>query len=88
MLKCPMCGGEVTEKEKSFSCSNWKSIDGGCKFTIWKESFGARFTKEDVEKLINGEVIVKTNISKSGNEYPANWLLDNDNKAVFEYVEK
>lgn len=30
---CPVCGGLVLEKERSYSCSNWRQ---GCRFAIWK----------------------------------------------------
>ena len=38
--KCPLCGGDVVETPKAYGCSNWKS--NGCKFAIWKNSFGAQ----------------------------------------------
>ncbi|PCI30907.1 MAG: hypothetical protein COB67_00185 [SAR324 cluster bacterium] len=40
---CPACNkGKITEKEKVFGCSNYKS---GCKFSIWKESTKTFFHK-------------------------------------------
>ncbi len=30
---CPVCGGSVLEKERNYSCSNWRQ---GCRFAIWK----------------------------------------------------
>lgn len=85
-LKCPICGGEMTEASKGYSCSKWKKEDGGCKFTIWKESYGAVFSESDVEALLKGETIRKTNISKTGKQYEADWYLDEENKAAFKYV--
>jgi DNA topoisomerase-3 len=34
---CPLCGAEVQEQKKSYSCSGWKR---GCKFVIWKKIAG------------------------------------------------
>lgn len=73
-LKCPVCGGDITETAKGFSCKNWADDKGGCKFTIWKESCGAVFDEDDAEKLINGERVQKTNISKEGKPYEAEWV--------------
>ena len=87
-LKCPVCGGEMTEASKGYSCSKWKKEDGGCKFTIWKESYGAVFTEEDAEALLNGETVRKTNTSKLGNQYEADWFLNKEsNKVNFDYVD-
>lgn len=88
ILVCPRCGGEITEYSKSFSCSNWKKEDGECKFSIWKSCCGAIFTIEDVEKLLGGETIKKTNISKAGKEYPALWSLHDSYEVRFEYANR
>ena len=75
-IKCPLCGGEILERKKSFSCSNWKDEDGGCHFTIWKVNFGATFSEDDIIRLFQGETLRKVNVSKAGNEYLADWTLD------------
>ena len=88
MLICPLCGGEILEHTKSFSCSNWKRKDGGCKFTIWKNSYGAEFNEEDVAKLLAGENVEKTNLSMDGEEYQALWFLNENHTARFRYAEQ
>ena len=30
---CPVCGGPVNERERSYSCGNWRQ---GCRFAIWR----------------------------------------------------
>ena len=49
--KCPLCGAEVREQQKSYSCSGWKQ---GCKFVIWKtiagKKIGARTAKTMLTK--------------------------------------
>lgn len=76
----------MTEASRGFSCSRWKQEDGGCKFTIWKESYGTTFNEEDVAALLEGKTVRKTNTSKAGKQYEADWYLDKNNKATFDYV--
>ena len=85
-IKCPLCGGDLIETGKAFTCINWKKEDGGCKFTVWKESFGAVFDADDAEKLIRGESVEKMNVSKKGNKYPAVWELDDAKNMHYTYV--
>ncbi len=82
--KCPLCGGDIMETTRGFCCGNWKEEDGGCKFTIWKEAYGAKFNREDVAALIKGSRIQKENRAKSGNIYQASWYLDAKKQARFD----
>lgn len=85
-LRCPLCGGEIMETDKGFSCSNWRDEDGGCNFTIWKQIYGAEMNENDVEALLNGETIEKENVSKMGNRYPVTYTLDEHYKPTFTVV--
>lgn len=62
---CPECGGAIIEREKGFFCEN-SGNNGDCKTAIWKESNGATYTAKDVEILLNGGTVEKTNTWKSG----------------------
>ncbi|WP_186430442.1 type IA DNA topoisomerase [Clostridium sp. BSD9I1] len=72
--KCPTCGNDIVEGEKSFGCTNWKN---GCKFTIWKndkyiQSFGKKVSRVMVELLLkNGKVGFRNLRSKKGTTFAA-----------------
>lgn len=83
-LACPLCGGRVIETAKGFACENWPGVKGACRFTVWKESYGAGFDEGDVERLVAGESVRKVNTSKDGSKYEADWMLsENEKKPVF-----
>ncbi|QNK60750.1 type IA DNA topoisomerase [Paenibacillus sp. PAMC21692] len=44
----PGCGGRLFMGRKGYGCSNYRS---GCKFVIWKESFGRNLTEAQVKAL-------------------------------------
>jgi DNA topoisomerase-3 len=44
---CPLCGAEVVERPKSFSCSG-----GACPFVIWKTIAGKRITARTAKTLL------------------------------------
>jgi DNA topoisomerase-3 len=46
----PGCGGSLFMGRKGFGCSHYKE---GCKFVIWKESFGRNLTDAQVQALVN-----------------------------------
>lgn len=79
-LACPLCGGRVIETAKGFACENWPGVKGACRFTVWKESYGAGFDEGDVERLVAGESVRKVNTSKDGSKYEADWMLSEDEK--------
>ena len=62
---CPECGGKIIEREKGFFCEN-SGTNGDCKTAVWKESNGATYTAEDVEILLTGGTVEKTNTWRSG----------------------
>lgn len=45
----PGCGGKLFMGRKGYGCSNYRS---GCKFVIWKESFGRSLTDSQVKALV------------------------------------
>lgn len=84
--KCPVCGNDIIEGEKSFGCVNWKN---GCKFAIWKDdkfikSLGKKVTKEMVEILLkNGKVGFRNLRSKKGTTFSAYLKYEKDEKTGY-----
>ena len=72
--KCPNCGALVYETQKGFSCSNWSDKDNPCKFTIWKESYGAQFDEADAKEILSGKNVRKQNVSADGEAYDVEWF--------------
>lgn len=46
---CPLCGGQIIETPKAYSCSEWRS---GCKAVIWKTIAHKKITAAMAKKLI------------------------------------
>ncbi|HMB02279.1 MAG TPA: DNA topoisomerase, partial [Isosphaeraceae bacterium] len=46
---CPLCGSGVTERERSYGCSGWRS---GCQFAIWKTIAGKRISARTAQSLL------------------------------------
>lgn len=77
--KCPACGSDVYEGDKSYGCSNWRS---GCKFVIWKEdkflaSLKVRATKATIIHLLEvGSLTSNAFVSKKGTKFTATLNLE------------
>lgn len=85
--KCPNCGGQVYETAKGFACANWSDETNPCRFTIWKESYGADFDEADAVALLNGKHIRKQNVTMDGEIYDTEWfLVDRKDRPVFRKV--
>jgi DNA topoisomerase-3 len=84
--KCPLCGGDVVEQKKSFSCGNWRD---GCRFVIWKTIAGKRITARLAQSLIeNGQTDVLTGFkSKAGKPFDARLKLV-DGEVKFEFPDR
>ena len=67
---CPLCGAEVREQRKSYSCSGWKQ---GCKFVIWKTMAGKKIGVRTAKALLaKGETSrLKGFKSKAGKSFDA-----------------
>jgi len=81
--KCPLCGKDVIESTKSYSCSGWKD---GCKFTIWKEISGKKITVKYARNLLQKGAtgVIKGFKSKSGKKFDAELVLK-DGKVTFNF---
>lgn len=86
---CPICKkGEIKENAKAYGCSAYKD---GCKFVVWKNTFGKKITPPMVKDLItNGKTkLIKGFISKNtGKPYSAYLKLDDEGKVVLEFEQK
>jgi DNA topoisomerase-3 len=79
---CPVCGAEVVERPKSFSCNG-----GQCRFVIWKTIAGKRITARTAKTLLDrGETSRLEGFqSKAGKAFSASLkLIDGQVKFVFE----
>ena len=72
---CPLCGSDVIEQEKSYSCGGWRS---GCKFAIWKTIAGKRISARTAQALLRRgrSQVLKGFKSKSGRAFDARLKLD------------
>ena len=71
---CPLCGADVVDRPKSYSCSGWKQ---GCKFVIWKRMAGKRISAATAKKLLrDGQTShLKGFKSKAGKPFDARLKL-------------
>jgi len=49
---CPICGRDVVENRKGYSC--WTKDDPGCGFVVWKRKAGKTLTPAIVKELMDG----------------------------------
>ncbi len=86
--ECPFCGGNVTESEKAFGCSNWRP-PMSCKFTIWKNPRNPMFenitiTAAQAKKLLGGgQVKFKKLKGADGKVFDAEMKLKTDKDAKY-----
>ena len=75
---CPLCGGDVVETPKAFGCANWRT--SGCKFAIWKTTYGGRITAKTASELLKDgrtSAPLKLKSSKTSKEYQARLEIKN-----------
>lgn len=81
VCKCPSCGNEIIEREKSYSCNGYKE---GCKVAIWKngmDRFGKKkITVKEAQALLEGKQPKMKLLSKAGKPYeaPVRWNPENN----------
>ena len=81
--KCPVCGGDVIERDRFYLCKNYKDK---CNTLIGKEISGSKISKEDAIKLLNGETLDKREFTwKSGKSgFAKLHLKDGKTEFIFE----
>lgn len=79
--KCPKCGKNVFESEKSFYCDGFRD-DPKCTFSLWKENKywsarGISITSDIAKTLLqDGQVQINGLKSKAGNTYNAIFYME------------
>ena len=82
LAKCPLCGSEVVERPKSYSCTNQ-----GCGFVLWKKFLNKAVSKSTAKKLLEGKkVYLKGLKGKSGKPFDAFLSLDSQGKPVLAFT--
>lgn len=82
--KCPLCGKDVIENSKAFSCSGWKE---GCNFAVWNNLYGKNITKSIVKELLENKTTKKISgfKSKNGKSYSAKLIIKEDGTIGLEF---
>jgi DNA topoisomerase-3 len=72
---CPLCGCDVVDQPKSYSCSGWQR---GCRFTVWKTIAGKAISVRTVQSLLKGTKgpLLKGFRSKAGKPFEARLKLE------------
>src|SRR5699024_5857939 len=79
--KCPLCGGNVTEGSKGFSCSN-RTTPVKCGFAVWKRQQSGMFRNTEItaammKKLLAGKAVrMKKLVSNRGEKFEADIALE------------
>ena len=80
--KCPRCGKNILEGKQNYYCESGK--EGGCGFNVWKKPKYPNTTvsaKQMTELLTLGMTRLKA-VSKSGNDFTANFALEDTGKYI------
>ena len=83
--QCPKCKeGNINENSKAYGCSNYKE---GCKFVVWKTSFGKKITENMIKELIqkNKTKKLKFKSKKTGKPYEAFLILNKEFELKLEF---
>ena len=90
--KCPICGADIVEYPKSYSCS-----EKDCKFVIWKDNRFLNSMKKKMDKKIAMDLIksgrsrINNLVSSKGNKFTADLVINiNEGKVSYklEFPEK
>lgn len=82
---CPICGKNVVEFPKSFSCESGK---GGCGFVIWKSISEKTISTSQAKKLLEKrktDLLKGFTSKKTGKAFDAYLVLKEDNTVGFEF---
>jgi DNA topoisomerase-3 len=80
--QCPKCGSPVTERFKSFTCTN-----EDCDFTIWKTIAGRLLSRDEFEALVRDKQVGPLGgfRSRKGKRFDAVLKLSDEFKAEFDF---
>lgn len=79
---CPICSGKVKDTANYYLCENYKG-DNNCNFIVKKVLLGAKITKTDIEKILDGKTTLVKNFTKSDGDKFSAKLSFSDGKLVF-----
>lgn len=84
---CPICGKNVVEYPKSYSCESGRD---GCGFTIWKTIAKKSISKTQAQKLLtNGRTdLIEGFTSKAGKSFDAHLVVKEDYSVGFAFPDK
>lgn len=88
--KCPICGGNIIERDEFYGCENYKRSDEPCKFTLSKKQYGKTLTKKQISDLMTkGKTssVVKGLKAKSGRKMDGYLLLKTEGGKARVFVE-
>ena len=82
---CPVCGGDVVERVKSFGCSAWRTT--GCQFAVWKVMAKKKLPVAQVRNLLNTGVTSKMKGFKNreGKPFDARLRIGPNGKVRYQY---
>ena len=85
---CPLCGGEVIERERSYSCARWR--ENHCEFAIWKDQAGHTLKRDEAQSLLRGSTIGPFAMkSRQSKRFHAKLRLDRDEgKVAYEFIDE
>ncbi len=85
--KCPACGGDVVESDKAYGCSNWRTDQGGCRFSIWKTIAQRAISPSEARMLLeNGKTErLRGFVSKKERPFDARLVLNEDFRVIFNF---
>lgn len=77
---CPRCGKNIYEGKQNFYCEGGKE----CGFALWKEYRGIKseITCERAKKLLKNEAVTLKAVTKEGEEYTADYKIDDTGKYI------
>jgi len=80
--QCPKCGSLITERFKSFTCTNEE-----CDFTIWKTIAGRLLSRDEFETLVRDKQVGPLGgfRSRKGKRFHALLKLSDEFKAEFDF---
>jgi len=79
-FKCPICGGAMYKNERSYGCGNWRTKDGGCHVSVWREIFRHEVTDDEARKILEGDAIGPVHLKCSTGEKTGYIYFDKDIK--------
>lgn len=71
--KCPKCGGNIIDGKSFYLCENYKNT---CDVIIGHELWGAKITKTELKKILDGKETKEFNFKKDSKEWKAKLIFD------------